>query len=357
MKDYSALEKTVIEKFDQWNREFCIPESNEYLSLFNSSEMKDYYANTKSPELFNSMLKWFGEILNDLPAESCLYLHLIDILSQDSVKVMGERFKDDEKTKDAIAYLVEGSLNCAFSYAEDVYPEDLNKYLPIIKPWISYLSDETIVETVKNDIGYALETFIQLVEDEEFENRDGVEHYSITTTKKLDFLRDVLKKESYEGLIKDLSEEWANGLRYLESKDNTPESNLTVYMMIGIPASGKSTVREQEYGNIPVVSKDLCNGSESKERKQLEELLSEGKSVVVDDTNYNKVAREKIISIAKKYGADVIGVYVDVDKQTALERNKEREKKVPSVAIHTIAKKFEKPEIEEGFSDIIKVDK
>lgn len=131
---------------------------------------------------------------------------------------------------------------------------------------------------------------------------------------------------------------------------------LTVYMMIGLPASGKSSVTKNLYEDLPVVSKDICNGSEAKERKQLEELLSEGKSVVVDDTNYSKQTRAKIISMAKQYGADVIGIYVHVEKNTALERNKGREKKVPDIAIHTLAGKFEEPSLEEGFTKLNVID-
>lgn len=217
MKDYSALEKTVVQKFDKWNREFRIPEKKEYISLFDSPKMKDYYANVESPELFNNMIRGFGEVLNHLPAESCLYLHLIDVLSQDSVKVMAERFKDNKKTREAIAYLVKGSLNCIFSYAEDVYPDDLNKYLPIIKPWTSYLSDEDIIEEVKDQLGYALEDLISNVEDGGYENKESIEHYSTTTRKKLDFLKEMLKKDSYGKLIDELLEEWGDGLRYLET--------------------------------------------------------------------------------------------------------------------------------------------
>lgn len=131
---------------------------------------------------------------------------------------------------------------------------------------------------------------------------------------------------------------------------------LIVYMMIGLPASGKSSVIKTLYDDLPVVSKDLCNGSEAKEKKHLEELLSEGKSVVVDDTNYNKQTRAKIISMAKQYGADVIGIYMHVEKNTALERNRKREKRVPDIAIHTIAHRFEEPEVEEGFTKLNVID-
>ncbi|MBM3200463.1 hypothetical protein FJZ53_05995, partial [Candidatus Woesearchaeota archaeon] len=130
----------------------------------------------------------------------------------------------------------------------------------------------------------------------------------------------------------------------MRTKEN---SRLMVYMMIGLPASGKSTYAKKTYVNYPIVSRDLCNGSKKKEQAQLEGLLSDGVSVVVDDTNYCVKNRAEIILIAKKYGAEVIGTYVKVDKETALERNSKREKKVPASAIHLLYSKFEEPRKEE----------
>lgn len=127
---------------------------------------------------------------------------------------------------------------------------------------------------------------------------------------------------------------------------------ILVSMMIGLPASGKSTFAQYVLGNLPIVSKDLCNGSESQEMKRLEDLLSKGEHIVVDDTNYDRKSRAKIIALCHKYHAEVKAIYITTDKQTCIERNRTREKKIPEVAIHTIAKRFEKPKLEEGFIDI-----
>jgi predicted kinase len=136
-----------------------------------------------------------------------------------------------------------------------------------------------------------------------------------------------------------------------QKKDKTK-----VYMMIGLPASGKSTLAKHLFPDYQIVSKDLCNGSEAKERSKLEGLLAKGeKDIVVDDTNYNQEARAKIISLAKKYNAEVLGVYLKVDKTACLQRNKTRINKVPDVAIHSLAKKFEEPNEAEGFESIIRI--
>lgn len=128
-----------------------------------------------------------------------------------------------------------------------------------------------------------------------------------------------------------------------------------VYMMVGLPASGKSTQSKWFEGlHAKFVSQDLCNGSKSQARKQLENLLEQGETIVVDDTNYNREVRSEIIDLAKRYNpVNLTAIYMDVDKQTCLERNKTRQNKVPDVAIHTIAKKFEPPTLDEGFTDIL----
>lgn len=131
-----------------------------------------------------------------------------------------------------------------------------------------------------------------------------------------------------------------------------------VYVMVGLPASGKSSIVKEKYSGIEVVSRDLLNGNKSEARKKLENLLKEGKSVVVDNTNYDRATRAEIISLAKKYNYSIESVYVKIDKQTALKRNKQREgkKRVPDVAIHTLARKFQEPTYDEGFSNLIVIE-
>ena len=133
-----------------------------------------------------------------------------------------------------------------------------------------------------------------------------------------------------------------------------------VYITIGLPASGKSTHAKNfiDEARGKVVSRDLCGGSKAQARKKLEELLPKGGFVIIDDTNYSKEARRELIELVKKYNpVNITGIYMNVDKETCLERNRKREKRVPDIAIHTIAKRFEAPTLEEGFTDIMIFDK
>lgn len=135
--------------------------------------------------------------------------------------------------------------------------------------------------------------------------------------------------------------------------DNSTTEKI-IYMMIGLPASGKSTYRKEHFSELPFVSKDVC-GTAAKEKKQLEALLDKEEKVIVDDTNYNLKNRQEIFAIARRYNAQVVGIYFEVDKATSLARNKVRPNHVPEVAIHTMAKNFQEPTEEEGFKELIRV--
>lgn len=76
-----------------------------------------------------------------------------------------------------------------------------------------------------------------------------------------------------------------------------------VVIMVGYPASGKSTFRKQyfEPHGYVAVNRDTL-GTVSKCKKFMYQALEEGKSVVVDNTNPSPAAREEFILVAKDEG-------------------------------------------------------
>src|SRR4051812_11856491 len=103
---------------------------------------------------------------------------------------------------------------------------------------------------------------------------------------------------------------------------------MEVVVFIGLQGSGKSTFYRTKFAATHVlVSKDLFRSNRRPERRQahlIEEMLNEGLSVVVDNTNPTIEDRAAIISIARAYGAKVIGFYFDASVNDCVERNGKR---------------------------------
>lgn len=140
-----------------------------------------------------------------------------------------------------------------------------------------------------------------------------------------------------------------------------------VYMMIGVPGSGKSTIANEigrELG-IPVVSSDgvrkEVTGSEEDFSKdayiwgkvipnKIKNALKEG-DVVFDATNLRVRDRNKfrkIVGLSHEYQA----IYVNTPLETCIERQENRDRKVPTERIKEMHKEMVVPTKEEKFSKI-----
>ena len=132
--------------------------------------------------------------------------------------------------------------------------------------------------------------------------------------------------------------------------------------MVGLPASGKSTYCEKHFATTHVVvSKDQMPRSSNKGRRQeqmIDEALSSGRSVVVDNTNPSPMVRAALIQQARRHGANVVAVYLPATVAECIARNEEREgaAHVPKVAIFVTQKKLVPPSPDEGFDEIRVVD-
>ena len=133
---------------------------------------------------------------------------------------------------------------------------------------------------------------------------------------------------------------------------------LELIIFVGVPGSGKSTYYHEHFAATHVhVSKDLmphARDRETRQRAQIEKALSEGRSVVVDNTSPTAALRAPLIEIGRRYGARVIACFFDVPARTAIARNASREgrARVPNVAIFTTLKKLVPPAMEEGFDEV-----
>lgn len=116
----------------------------------------------------------------------------------------------------------------------------------------------------------------------------------------------------------------------------------TVYLMVGIPGSGKSTWCHENHPDLEVVSRDKIrvklgytkNVDEKaklswkeenlvtiEEYKQIKNLANKNQDFIIDDINTSKY-RKDMIKTLHEYGAKVVGINMNTPLKTCIERRK-----------------------------------
>lgn len=142
-----------------------------------------------------------------------------------------------------------------------------------------------------------------------------------------------------------------------------------LYVMCGLPASGKSTYAIQLAAkeNAIVVSTDnirgILNGDESIQdnaekvfklaHNMIFDYLNKGTNVVFDATNISYKRRIDLIKRYRKYADKIICVFMAVPYEVCLERNQKRERKVPEEVIERMYHNFYVPQPFEGFDKVV----
>jgi len=136
---------------------------------------------------------------------------------------------------------------------------------------------------------------------------------------------------------------------------------LEMILMVGCPASGKSTfvVRNVEPKGYTRVNRDLL-GDLNKCKSAAKAALANGKSVVIDNTNPSASARAEYIALAKQFGASVRVFIMTTPPELADHCNLYRErqngtKRIPDIAYNMYRKNFQEPHLSEGITEIVKV--
>jgi predicted kinase len=144
-------------------------------------------------------------------------------------------------------------------------------------------------------------------------------------------------------------------------------------MMVGIPGSGKTWLRQKAFYDAKVVCPDEKIGytkerpwtpqaakiawQESEER--FSKLLADEQAdlIVFDATNTTAGHRRKYLVRAKKAGCQTVAVYCETGKSLCLERNASREthRKVPEPVIDRMCMKIEIPALDEGFDLVARI--
>lgn len=141
----------------------------------------------------------------------------------------------------------------------------------------------------------------------------------------------------------------------------------TLYILIGLPGSGKSTWAEKERKNNQVIissdtyrkllfgdETDQTHNSEvfNKMRSDTYTYLKNGVDVIYDATNICIKDRRNIISAAKEVGSKVVGVLFITPIPACKERNKNRSRTVPEHVYDKMLRRFQMPLLGEGFDEI-----
>lgn len=133
-------------------------------------------------------------------------------------------------------------------------------------------------------------------------------------------------------------------------------STQEMVVLVGPPASGKSTIARQCCLDYVTINQDLL-GTVARCKKACIEALKNGCSVLIDSTNRNVKTRAIWIEIAQKHKVAIRCILMRVEKPLALHINTYRavygDKVVPAIAIHTYYKGFEEPTVAEGFYQVI----
>lgn len=128
-------------------------------------------------------------------------------------------------------------------------------------------------------------------------------------------------------------------------------------ILIGIPASGKSTFYRERFFNTHMrINLDMLK-TRHREQIYVQASLEAKQPFVVDNTNPAALDRQKYIEAVRPHRFRVIGYYFEPDAEASLQRNQLRtgKNRVPDKAIPIILNQLEEPCYSEGFDELYRV--
>ena len=140
---------------------------------------------------------------------------------------------------------------------------------------------------------------------------------------------------------------------------------LTLCVIAGIPGSGKTTLAQklaEQYGAI-VHSYDAIPGANTKASmngsvkrawtKAMHDDLRSGKNVVCDGINLTVKDRKEMLSAFADIPCKRVLVGKNVPLEICLQRNRERQSRLPDFVVKQAARLFEPPDKSEGWDEVI----
>lgn len=164
--------------------------------------------------------------------------------------------------------------------------------------------------------------------------------------------------------------DYINFKDYENDEDNNYEHNFIgkqkeMIINVGFPASGKSRFTEniiKKYDYYVSINQDTLK-TEKKCLKACDEAFTAGKSVIIDNTNLTKEKRKVYIDLVKNYKYTFRCIYfntnIDICEHNSYYRNymsRNQVAVIPKLVFRIMNKKFQMPELSEGFEEIITID-
>lgn len=138
----------------------------------------------------------------------------------------------------------------------------------------------------------------------------------------------------------------------------------TIHLISGIPGSGKTTLAHElaEQHNATVHSYDDMPGANTKASmdgsvkqtwlQAIREDLQSGKSVICDGLNLTVAERKELLATVADIPCEKVLYVKIVPLEICLQRNRERQARLPDFVIEQSARKMEAPTKDEGWDKI-----
>ncbi len=149
----------------------------------------------------------------------------------------------------------------------------------------------------------------------------------------------------------------ANGDPNYAAYDDT---RFEVILMSGLPGVGKDTWVREHLGGLPVISLDKIRkelkiaphenqGSVVQlARQRAKELLRQKSPFVWNATNIMRMRRQELVELVIAYGGRVRIIYLDAPLETIMQRNQQRQERVPDQIIQAFTRRMEIPDLTEA---------
>lgn len=131
-------------------------------------------------------------------------------------------------------------------------------------------------------------------------------------------------------------------------------SEKTAIIFIGIQGSGKSWYYHRFLSEgFEHINLDTLH-TRNKERLAIENAISLGRNIVIDNTNPTKEDRQRYIPMLRAAGYRIKGYFFESRVQDCIRRNAQRTGKarVPNAVIAATSNKLELPSKDEGFDEL-----